>query len=104
MKKVKFLIIVTSVLQFFLFSNLYANDPLDTDNNGILDGWEIQYFGELLGENKFNDSDNDGYSDYIEFKSNTIPTDSSSIPATHTEIIYEYDSIGRIKKTTRNIQ
>ncbi len=103
MKKVKFLIIVAFVMQFFLSTSLYANDPLDTDRNGILDGWEIQYFGELLGENKFNDADNDGYSDFIEFKSNTIPTDSSSIPAAHTEIVYEYDSIGRIKKTTRNV-
>ncbi|MCP3927191.1 MAG: hypothetical protein GY714_31925 [Desulfobacterales bacterium] len=84
------------------WSNL--NKDMDIDQNGIKDWWEIKNFEALLGSNINSDSDNDGFSNYAEYISNTNPKDSGSKPVANSVISYEYDSIGRIKKITRNAQ
>ncbi|MCP3921495.1 MAG: hypothetical protein GY714_02805 [Desulfobacterales bacterium] len=75
----------------------------DYDQNGIKDWWEMKHFGALLGSNINSDSDNDGFSDLIEYKFDSDPKNAEITPKSNTEIKYEYDSIGRIKKITRNV-
>lgn len=50
----------------------------DSDNDGLLDSWEQQYFGNL-SRNGSGDFDGDGFIDYNEFMAGTSPTDSSSL-------------------------
>ncbi len=107
MKKNSSKFIFISLLVLFLSGTLSAGNlskEIDTDQNGIEDSWEIKYFGALLGTNINSDSDNDGFSNYTEYLSNTNPKDSGSKPVANSVISYEYDSIGRIKKITRNAQ
>jgi len=52
---------------------------VDSDNDGLLDSWELQYFGNLFqGPN--DDFDNDGSSNVKEYNKNTNPTDPKSKP------------------------
>jgi alpha-tubulin suppressor-like RCC1 family protein len=51
----------------------------DADENGLLDQWEIQYFGQI-GVNPAGDADNDGFTNLQEFQLGTDPTNSTSGP------------------------
>ncbi len=90
----------------FFYTVSYSELPsnLDTDGNGIFDAWELQYFGFHLGNEKYEDTDNDGFSNYIESIAGTNPKDSGNKPASESTINYEYDSVGRIIKISRNVQ
>lgn len=50
----------------------------DSDNDGLPDSWEIQYFGNLDRDGT-GDFDNDGMSDAAEFLAGTNPTDMNSV-------------------------
>ncbi len=53
-----------------------ALPPTDADNDRIHDSWEMSYFGNLTTAGwyfgKYTDYDEDGYSDYIEFRLTTL--------------------------------
>src|ERR1035438_3253226 len=51
---------------------------VDTDNNGLPDWWELQYFGQLTGTNPQADPDGDGASNLAEFLAGTNPTNFNS--------------------------
>lgn len=46
----------------------------DSDDDGLGDAWEMQYFGDLSHDGN-DDSDNDGYTDFWENNNQTDPTD-----------------------------
>jgi len=48
---------------------------LDTDSDGLLDSWEIQYFGNLTSQNETGDPDNDEFTNLEEYQAQTNPTD-----------------------------
>ncbi len=48
---------------------------VDTDSDGIVDAWEIHYFGNLTTANNTSDFDGDGLRDYAEYLSDTDPGD-----------------------------
>lgn len=49
--------------------------PPDSDNDGLLDAWEWQYFGDLGTTDGTPDSDSDGLSDAAEYQIGTHPLD-----------------------------
>jgi len=51
---------------------------VDTDNNGLPDWWELQYFGHLTGTDPNADTDHDGMSNLEEWLAGTNPTNASS--------------------------
>jgi subtilisin family serine protease len=51
---------------------------VDTDNNGLPDWWELQYFGHLTGTAPNADADHDGMSNLAEWLAGTNPTNASS--------------------------
>ena len=51
--------------------------PVDTDGDGLPDGWELQYFGNL-SQTDTDDPDGDGFSNLQEFLAGTDPTDFGS--------------------------
>jgi subtilisin family serine protease len=51
---------------------------VDSDNNGLPDWWELQYFGHLTGTDPNGDPDGDGASNLAEFLAGTNPTDFNS--------------------------
>jgi hypothetical protein len=52
---------------------------LDSDNDGISDAWELQYFGSLARDGT-GDYDGDGVTDLNEYLGGTDPTDPHSLP------------------------
>ncbi|MDF7808980.1 pre-peptidase C-terminal domain-containing protein [Pontiellaceae bacterium B12219] len=56
-------------------------DPLDTDGDGLLDAWEIRYFGQLSADNggPSEDWDGDGMNNRDEYYAGTNPIDALSI-------------------------
>ncbi|MEM4259660.1 MAG: hypothetical protein QXG00_00330 [Candidatus Woesearchaeota archaeon] len=56
------------------------NANIDSDNDGLPDWWEYEYFRCIDCANPNSDSDNDGFSDIKEFLSGTDPLDSNSHP------------------------
>lgn len=46
---------------------LVSLDIVDTDNDGIADDWEMEYFGNLTSASAYGDFDNDGYTDRREY-------------------------------------
>jgi len=54
-------------------------DPNDTDNDGMLDTWEIEYFGDLTHDGTA-DGDGDDFTDHDEYIKGTDPTDGDSYP------------------------
>ena len=53
--------------------------PGDVDGDGLLDAWEIQYFGSL-SQGPAGDFDNDGSSNLAEFEAGSDPADPASQP------------------------
>jgi hypothetical protein len=54
-------------------SDLVPTPDLDTDDDGLPDTWEIQYFGDL-DETANGDVDNDGFTNAEEYANGTNPT------------------------------
>lgn len=52
---------------------------LDSDGDGLLNGWEQQFFGDPLAASPTADSDNDGVNNLNEQGADTNPTQSSSV-------------------------
>lgn len=67
----------SGLAQNFIFNMNGSNTNADDDVDGMLDAWEIQYFGSLSATGT-GDSDNDGVSNLNEFLEGTIPTDKTS--------------------------
>jgi hypothetical protein len=57
-----------------------ATDATDSDHNGLIDAWEIRFFGAvgLVGAN--DDSDGDGYTNLQEMLAGSDPLDPNSVP------------------------
>ncbi|MCW5559961.1 MAG: hypothetical protein KIT22_19255, partial [Verrucomicrobiae bacterium] len=51
---------------------------VDTDGNGVPDGWELRYFG-VTGIDLSADSDQDGVSNYLEYLAGTSPVDPDDV-------------------------
>lgn len=52
---------------------------VDTNNNGMADAWEEQFFGSASpSRTEFTDTDQDGMTDFAEFQAGTMPTNSAS--------------------------
>jgi len=60
-------------VQIALTATSIPSGPVDSDNNGLLDSWERQYFGRI-GINPAGDMDNDGFTNLQEYQSGTNPT------------------------------
>jgi len=56
-----------------------ALPDLDSDHDGLLNGWEQQYFGDPLAALPNDDSDLDGLNNLAEQIADTIPTNSASV-------------------------
>ncbi|HKW29976.1 MAG TPA: PA domain-containing protein, partial [Verrucomicrobiae bacterium] len=52
---------------------------VDTDNNGLPDWWELQYFGQLTGTDPSADPDHDGMNNLAEWIAGTNPTNAASV-------------------------
>ena len=64
--------------QLFAASITTSNPMVDTDGDGLGDGWEIRYFGNLAqGPN--DDPDHDGATNLQEFIAQTDPTNPNSV-------------------------
>jgi Tol biopolymer transport system component len=62
-----------------LFSyRLVAGPIVDSDGDGLDDGWELEHF-LTLARNGTGDFDNDGVTDWFEFRSGTDPTNAGSL-------------------------
>ena len=60
-------LVILAVILIVVFRSTFANPlPPDSDNDGMLDVWEIQYFGNL-SQGPNTDYDGDGVSNLIEF-------------------------------------
>jgi len=77
----KFMAVDIAGTQSGVFSETYAIQ--DTDNDGMLDAWEMEHFGTLAGDGK-GDLDGDGLSDLDEYGAGTNPdepdTDADGAP------------------------
>ena len=70
-----------------IFSSEYPDDSkrpqllvtLDSDSDGLHDGWEITYSGDTTTMDATSDTDNDGQSDLDEQKAGTAPTDRTDV-------------------------
>jgi hypothetical protein len=54
----------------------------DDDNDGMPDDWENRYGLNPLVDDASGDADNDGYSNYNEYRAGTYPNDPNSLPKT----------------------
>jgi len=86
-------------LELTYFGDLIQGPGDDYDNDGMLDGWEINNGLDPTVDDTNTDADGDGFSNCIEYITVTNPSDSGSKP--RKGIYYEYDSNGRIKKLIR---
>jgi hypothetical protein len=71
----------------------------DSDNDGMLDGWEINNGLDPTVDDTNTDTDGDGFSNFIEYIAGASPSDPNNKP--RKGIYYEYDSNRRIKKLIR---
>ncbi len=85
--------VVTTPASSYTFSSVtrahsihaeFINKTQDMDNDGLLDSWEIQYFGQLSATNGSGDADADGLSDRAEYAYGAHPknkdTDGDNMP------------------------
>ncbi|MEO5714834.1 MAG: BNR-4 repeat-containing protein [Luteolibacter sp.] len=70
----------------------------DTDNDGMNDGWELNYFGSLAKTGAA-DSDNDGSTDKQEYDANSDPTN-SSWSATKAQLTHRWSFNGSLTDST----
>jgi hypothetical protein len=67
----------STLAQNFIFTMNGSSTTADDDTDGMLDAWEIQYFGSLAAT-AIGDSDNDGVPNLNEFAEGTSPSDKTS--------------------------
>jgi len=72
-KQVSKVSIYTILFIFSLSLNIYSDNPLDSDNDGMPDLWEITYGLNPSLNDADNDADNDGLSNLEEFNFSTFP-------------------------------
>ena len=74
---------------------------IDNDDDDLQDWWEITYFGSYTCQEcgRNDDYDDDGVTNYFEFRLETNPANSGDYPTPGN--YYEYDALGRIKKIIR---
>lgn len=60
-------------------ANINQNQSCDIDSDGLIDGWEFSYFGDL-DEGPNGDYDGDGLTNLEEFQQGTDPTDPNDPP------------------------
>jgi hypothetical protein len=82
------------------FADVFLSSEVgeDSDNDGLPDAWELLYgtLSDFDGRN--GDADNDGISNWIEYKLGTDPTAANDKgPGLH----YKYDKLGRVEKIER---
>src|SRR6185503_120391 len=66
----------------------------DTNNNGMADSWERNYFGSAsAGHTALIDTDHDGVTDYAEFLAGTNPTNAASVVHFLTPVVQNTDAI-----------
>lgn len=71
---------------------------MDNDDDGMEDWWEIKYFGLDLNNDRNDDFDGDGISNYIEYRLRLDPSAGQNLnPGLH----YEYDDLGRVTRIQR---
>ncbi|MBN2508114.1 MAG: hypothetical protein JXQ71_15620 [Verrucomicrobia bacterium] len=63
---------------FFVFNGFDIPTNLDTDDDGLLDPWEIDYFGNLVDQDGAGDPDGDGATNKQEQTAGTDPNDDDS--------------------------
>ncbi|MEE9115370.1 MAG: thrombospondin type 3 repeat-containing protein [Thermoplasmata archaeon] len=68
-----------AVMLAVLSTGSYAFATDDVDGDGLLDSWELQFFGDL-GQEAHGDFDGDGFTNLEEFSAGTDPTDSMNKP------------------------
>jgi autotransporter-associated beta strand protein len=66
-------------------ANNSASDPLNTDNDGLLDSWETTHFGNIAAQTGTGDFDGDFDSNLLEFTNGTTPTAAASFSDTDTD-------------------
>ena len=59
----------------------------DSDRDGLLDEWELNYFDNLNAQSGEDDFDNDGFTNAQEYAKSTDPTDPSSAPKESSTLI-----------------
>lgn len=97
---------------------------IDIDNDGLVDSWEIQYFGDLTSQSGagdwdgdgltnleeqnlgtsplLTDSDGDGFSDLVEVQGGSNPLEITSVPSSDM-IILPATEVGYLPKGTNTI-
>jgi hypothetical protein len=63
-------------------ANNSASDPLNTDNDGLLDSWEVTHFGSIAAQTGTGDFDGDFDTNLLEFTNTTDPTTAASLSDT----------------------
>lgn len=87
---------ITNIEEFCqkIDSSLCNSKMDDVDSDGLPDEWEIDNFGNL-DKGKDDDSDEDGFSNYVEYLIETDPTDINEAPVPAGNY-YDYDEFGRL--------
>jgi len=63
-------------------ANNAASDPKNTDNDGLLDSWEVTHFGSAAAQTGADDFDGDFDSNLLEFTNGTAPASAASFSDT----------------------
>ena len=63
------------------YSARIEGEKIDTDNDGLPDSWETEFFKVLTSYDGLDDPDNDGYSNIREYEADTDPTLSGRHPS-----------------------